>query len=486
MASDFHNFDLSEAILSEAFPFHIVIDKCGIVLSYGDALARNLESFDKQQRSIFDDFIFQHPAGVHDVSDLASLKDKLFLLEYRNRKELVLRGQLVVGKDQSCFVFLVSPWVADVGVLDGLGLTLNDFPVHSPMSDFLILVQAQRVSLEDSQRLSNELAGLNKELEDRVLRRTHALECQANELLESKMILEHEMKERERVEVELRHAQKLESVGQLAAGIAHEINTPMQYVGSSLCFLEESYKDLNQFNGILKKYISEASDSDSASIIDLQLALDEVDFDFVCERGSRALKRSIDGIDRVTEIVKAMNEFTHPDEREKSYADINRALSTVLTVANNEYKYCASVETDLQEIPLLNCYLGDLNQVFLNLIVNASHAIEKKEMKCGLIKIVTRQTNDSIVVSISDNGIGIPKDIQHRIFDPFFTTKEVGKGTGQGLSISHRIIVENHGGRLHFESIVGEGTTFYIELPIHTNSSEENLPDMNFGRGLAA
>lgn len=486
MPAQFHSSEFSEKLLTQAFPFHIAIDDLGNILSFGDPLARKIGQVSEDNKSVFDHFTFQHPSGVKSVADLIKFKNKLFLLVSKKHSDLVLRGQLVFSESQSHFVFLVSPWVTDVEVLDTLGFSLNDFPVHSPMSDFLILVQAQKVSLDDSMRLSDELTHLNKELEDRVLRRTIALERQAEELLESKSVLEREMRERERVEVELRHAQKLESVGQLAAGIAHEINTPMQYIGGSLGFLNDFFSDLGSLNSMLNSYFSQDSLVVNPSVLEIREALEDADLDYLCERGPKALNRALDGIARVTEIVGAMNEFTHPDRKEKDSANINRALGTVLTVASNEYKYVAKIETDLQEIPLLDCYLGDLNQVFLNLIVNAAHAIAENNTQEGAIKVSSRIENGNVIVSVADNGAGIPRDIQHRIFDPFFTTKEVGRGTGQGLSISHNIIVDKHGGRLYFETSPERGTTFFIELPISPNSNGSLSPQLEGDRDLAA
>ncbi len=486
MSANFHSNELSEKILSQAFPFHLVIDQSGEILSCGQSLARKLKFGEADAIHIFDHFTVQHPSGIHEVSQLVKVKNKLFLLSSKFHDDLVLRGQLVVSENDTHFVFLVSPWITNVHLLDKLGFTLNDFPVHSPMSDFLILVQAQRVSLNDSMRLSDELTILNKESEDRVVRRTQALEQKAQELQESKTVLEREMKERERVEVELRHAQKLESVGQLAAGIAHEINTPMQYIGSSLEFLKESFIDLKELNVMITSYLSQDSLKQDYKSIKLLNLVNEVDLDYLCARGPKALTRSLDGIARVTEIVGAMNEFTHPDKKEMKQADINRALGTVLTVASNEYKYVATIETDFHELPLIECHLGDLNQVFLNLIVNAAHAISENNVENGVIKISTHICEDRVVVSIADNGTGIPKHIQHRIFDPFFTTKEVGRGTGQGLSISHHIIAEKHSGRLSFESVTGEGTTFSVALPITQISKQDILIKPDDGRDIAA
>ena len=482
----FHSSDLSEKLLVQAFPFHLVVGASGAILGCGAPLRRKTMLEDADDKDFFEHFSIQHPSGISSADQLAGQEDKLFLIASKHNADLILRGQLVTDSDKQYFIFLISPWLTDIDVLDKIGFTLKDFPVHSPLSDFLILVQAQRVSLSDSMRLSDELTHLNKELEERVARRTAALEKKAVELLESKTILEHEMSERERVEVELRHAQKLESVGQLAAGIAHEINTPMQYIGSSLSFLKDSFTDLDMVNSHFKGCLDQDKFSLDPKVIELQQLLEEVDLSYVCQRGPKALDRALDGIKRVTEIVGAMNEFTHPDETEMDTADINRALTTVLTVASNEYKYVAKIECDYAELPNISCYLGDLNQVFLNLIVNAAHAISDNKVEHGIITISTKLENEYVVVSISDNGTGIPEEIKHRIFDPFFTTKEVGKGTGQGLSISHNIIVEKHGGHLSFDTVPGEGTTFHITLPLSAKTARESASISQDNRDLAA
>jgi signal transduction histidine kinase len=179
----------------------------------------------------------------------------------------------------------------------------------------------------------------------------------------------------------------------------------------------------------------------------------------------------------VATIVRAMKEFAHPDTRQKSAADLNRAIKSTLTVARNELKYVADVETDLGDLPPVVCNISDLNQVFLNLLVNAAHAIrevvrEGTDAK-GKIRVRTRREGNTVLIAISDTGCGIPENIRGRIFDPFFTTKEVGRGTGQGLSIARSVVVEKHGGSLTFETEPGKGTTFFVRLPIGTNCREE-------------
>jgi PAS domain S-box-containing protein len=279
-----------------------------------------------------------------------------------------------------------------------------------------------------------------------------------------------EMKERERMSVELRIAQKLEAVGQLAAGIAHEINTPVQYVGDSVLFLQCAMADVQEVLGAYRTAFDSLPGGNALHAAREHLAGVEAhaDLPFLSEEVPKAFERTLEGVARVAHIVRAMKEFAHPDTNEQSAADLNRALDTTLTVARNEYKYTAQIETHFGTLPDVTCNVGELNQVFLNLIVNAAHAIESsgKSASTGLITISTEADETVVRVRVADNGCGIPEKIRERIFDPFFTTKEVGKGTGQGLSIARTIIVERHGGRIDVQSEPGAGTQFTLTLPI--------------------
>ena len=274
-----------------------------------------------------------------------------------------------------------------------------------------------------------------------------------------------------RLENELAQAQKLESVGRLAAGVAHEINTPVQFVSDSVSFVREAMEDLS---GIVDKYrelrsATEQGTDTKAAAKAAEEAEDDADLDYILENAPVALDRARDGLGRVAAIVRSMKEFAHPDRKEMAQVDINQAIRSTLVIASNEYKYVAEVETELGELPQVNCFAGEINQVVLNLIVNAAHAIGdvvKGTADKGLIRVCTRVLGEQIEISIADSGKGIPVEVRSRIFDPFFTTKEVGKGTGQGLAIARTVIVDKHGGTLHFETEVGKGTTFFIRLPI--------------------
>ena len=273
-------------------------------------------------------------------------------------------------------------------------------------------------------------------------------------------MLKQTLEERDRLEDNLRQAQKLEAIGQLAAGIAHEINTPTQYVGDNLRFLKESFGELDSLLGQLVEV-----GGDAASKL-----IGEADFDYLKEEIPRALNQSLEGVDRVAKIVRAMKEFSHP-AREKTATDLNRAIQSTITVASNEWKYVAEIEMDLDtNLPAVHCSPAEFNQVVLNMIVNAAHAISDVVgdggKGKGKIRVRTRSDGDFAIIEISDSGSGMPAHVQQRIFEPFFTTKEVGKGTGQGLAIAHNVIVDKHGGTIKVASSPGAGTTFSIRLPI--------------------
>jgi PAS domain S-box-containing protein len=270
--------------------------------------------------------------------------------------------------------------------------------------------------------------------------------------------------ERKLAEQRLAQGEHLESIGRLAAGVAHEINTPIQYLNDSVYFIREAMQDLLAHNAKLAALLpAEAREA----------ALDE-DIEDLKTELPPALDRVVDGLGRIAEIVRSMKEFSHVDQREMSRVDLNRAINSTLIIARSEYKYVAEVETDFQDLPPVVCHGGQINQVVLNLVVNAAHAIADKVKGTpdkGVITVRTRIENGVAVVSISDTGGGIPESIRKRIFEPFFTTKEVGKGTGQGLSIAHNVI-KSHGGSLDFVTEMGKGTTFYVRLPLPAEEGE--------------
>ncbi|EFI33646.1 multi-sensor signal transduction histidine kinase [Desulfonatronospira thiodismutans ASO3-1] len=290
--------------------------------------------------------------------------------------------------------------------------------------------------------------------------------------VESAVLIFYDISQRKNLEMQLAHSQKLEAVGELAAGIAHEINTPSQYVGDNTRFLQEAFTDLQQLLDLYLRLEKEVHAAGNDELLQkIRQARDEMDLDFILSEIPRAIEQSLQGLDRVSTIVQAMKRFSHPGgEEERVLFDLNEALTNIITISRNEWKYTSEVKTDFAEdLPQVAVYPNDLNQAFLNLIVNAAQAIQEKEQKSGgkgVIFISTRAVNGYAEVSIQDTGKGIPEYYQDRIFDQFFTTKPVGKGTGQGLAITYSIIVDRHGGQINLDSREGEGTTFTVRLPL--------------------
>ena len=272
-----------------------------------------------------------------------------------------------------------------------------------------------------------------------------------------------------KLEEDLREALKLEAIGHLAGGIAHEINTPSQYIRDNLKFLNDSYGALSRVLGLsLQTLWKNRAFLPDNTFEEFAKQLRNSDMEFLLEEIPHATQQSLDGINQVARIVLSMKEFSHPGGTEKTTTDINRVLSNVIVISRNEWKHYADVVEKFDpEIPHIPCYINEVNQVFLNLIVNAVQAIQEAGRKPseGEIVVKTTSLDDSILISISDNGTGIDKENRSKIFNPFVTTKGVGKGTGQGLSITHDIVTVRHGGRIWFETQVGKGTTFHVLLP---------------------
>lgn len=299
---------------------------------------------------------------------------------------------------------------------------------------------------------------------DRVKQRTA-------ELQSAHLKLKKELEQRKRLEGQLVQAQKLESIGQLAAGVAHEINTPIQYVGDNTRFLQDSFKSLMQ---VVKQYENQldlnAGTKDwQDRFKEIQALLTEIDMEFLKQEIPTAFEQSIDGVGRVAKIVQALKDFSHPGDSEKSLSDLNVAIESTLTVCCSRWKYVAEVDLDLDpNLPLVPCLLNEFNQVILNLIVNAADAIDETnaDESMGRISISTHLDDDWVTIRISDTGPGVPQEIRKKIFDPFFTTKDIGKGTGQGLAISYDVVVNKHGGALELETEPGKGSTFIMRLPL--------------------
>jgi len=318
---------------------------------------------------------------------------------------------------------------------------------------------AMRVDITTQKKNEQQLIARNKEIE-----RAHKeLETSQNMML---------------------HAEKLASVGQLAAGIAHEINTPIQFVGDNTRFLQESFSDLMRLLAAYEELGKAANEGkDLPELIKrAQVLSEEVEVDYLAEEVPSAINQSLEGVERISKIVRSMKDFSHPGSDNLESIDLNHSIESTINVSRNEWKYVAEMVTEFDpDLSLVPCYPGELNQVILNIIVNAAHAIADSRDDSdplGMITVSTKQVNDDVEICIVDSGSGMPEEVKKRIFEPFFTTKGVGKGTGQGLAIAYAVIVDKHRGSVTVDSEPGKGTTFVIRLPMGVNvdDTETELP----------
>ena len=289
------------------------------------------------------------------------------------------------------------------------------------------------------------------------------------QLRRSRSELQLTIKQLQKTQAQIIQSEKMASIGQLAAGVAHEINNPVAFVNSNLNTMTQYQAQLAD---LLKKSMTIITtlrnggkaeplpDTLAAAVAEVEDLAEEIDLEFLCEDFPQLIEESLEGAVRIRQIVSDLKDFAHPGEQERVATDINQGLDTTINIVWNEIKYKATLVRDYGDIPRVICYPQQLNQVFMNLLVNAAQALEKD----GEIVVKTRHADDHVIVQISDNGCGIPEDIQSKIFDPFFTTKEIGTGTGLGLNMAYNII-KKHNGRIEVDSSVGSGTTFTILLP---------------------
>jgi two-component system NtrC family sensor kinase len=318
-----------------------------------------------------------------------------------------------------------------------------------------------------------DLLEQNIALEAVVSRKTRELDRERTQLQQA-------LAELRSTQARLLQSQKMEAIGQLAAGVAHEINTPIQYVSDNVSFLRSGFETLlnviDQYLGLLA---DARGDALSAERLDAaEAAVKAARLDYLRRNVPDAFDESQEGLHRVSHIVMAMKRFSHPSGEDMEPVDLAELIDTTVMVARNEWKYVAELETRLDAaLPAVPCFRDQISQVVLNLIVNASHAIGDVVLKSpgskGRIEISTRVVGEFAEIRVADTGGGIPDAIQRSVFDPFFTTKPVGKGTGQGLSMAYATIVDKHKGRIHFETTPGHGTTFIIELPLQARPTGE-------------
>ncbi len=279
--------------------------------------------------------------------------------------------------------------------------------------------------------------------------------------------------EKQRMERELAQAQKLKAIGQLAAGIAHEINTPTQYIGDNTRFLQDAFTDISTLLDAYDRLL-QAVENDTvtdALIDEVEAKQRGADLGYLTAEIPQAIQQSLEGVQHVAGIVGAIKEFSHPGSGRKQAVDLNHAVEAAITLCRNEWKGVAELTTDFAaDLPLVSCLPSDIHRAVVNLVVNAAHAVaeaaaDEPDRKREII-VRTRRDGPWAEIRVEDSGTGIPDDIRDRIFEPFFTTKDVGQGSGQGLALARAAVVEKHGGTIHFETQIGRGTTFIVRLPI--------------------
>ena len=407
----------------------------------------------------------------NDITDLLKVKDEIEADKQRTEQLVQSISSILIGLDTNGRIMrmnAVAESVFGVQFRELQGLPLDECPFHWSLGTFDLICQL----LEDEKSVAVEEGMFtNSDGKEGYMDATVTKILSHNEATIGYLILARDITSRKQLELQLNQAQKLESIGQLAAGIAHEINTPIQFIGDNTHFLSSAFQRLDKVFELmdqLVKHYKEGYETDDL-IVQIEQISKTSKVAYMRTEIPFAIEESLKGLDQVASIVKGMKQFSHPGLGDKKLTDINSCLNNTITVSRNEWKYVADLELNFDtDLPFVLCHPNEMNQVFLNMIVNAAHAIEKKQQdgnkENGKITVQTTYEEDAVVIRISDTGVGIPRDLKAKIFDPFFTTKEPGKGTGQGLAIAHNVVYK-HDGIITVDSEEGIGTTFSIRLP---------------------
>jgi PAS domain S-box-containing protein len=427
-------------------------DRTAELLKSNDELKRQIKKRKKAKQTVKD----AHRQIEHLISSLPTILIGL------NRENQIIHWNAVAEK------------VLETPAADVMGLTLNQCGLEwdwNKISDGIAKSQAEGCNV----RVDN-IHYRNAHGEERYLGLTITPSNGKDSSILGLSIMGADITDRVKFEAQLHQSQKMEAIGQLAAGIAHEINTPTQFVGDNTRFLQDAFGDLIEACNLFKESTNAAKSGtlNEQHIQDLEKRFARLDIAYLEEEVPQAIQQTLKGIDRITHIVQAMKIFAHPGGDEKEPIDINKEIEKTITITRNEWKYVAELITDFDAtLPTVPCHRAEFSQVILNLIINAAHAIADANgdhsSERGTIKISSTLDGNWAEIRISDTGHGIPQEIRHRVFDLFFTTKEPGRGTGQGLAIAHSVIVDKHSGKIEIETGQDRGTTFVIRLPVDTN-----------------
>ncbi len=454
------SYTLPPDSLAQAFPFHFVLDDSLHIVQVGDVLQRLLNT-SVVGEAVENHFAIARPKIGWDLGKILDKQKSLFVLSATNRA-VNLKGQMLWVETDKILFFLGSVWGYKAGDLKSLELKLQDFALHDTTTDFLILQRTSQMALEDAQALTQEVQA-QKEQVEKLLQQQERLTHEAHERAQ---ILEKTLDDLRQTQLHLVQAEKMSALGQLMAGIAHEINNPLTFISGNLDCLKTDVASLLKFVLLYQKHRTYPSP-------ELERAFSELEFDFLEADLPKLLRSLQTGSNRITEIVKALRNFSRLDESPIKQVNLHEGLDSSLRLLQHRLKEQSgrpAIEIRRHyspSFPRIECFAGQLNQVFMNIMANAIDAFDGFACEIPIMTITTSQpSSDWVRVAISDNGPGIPLSIQAKIFDPFFTTKPIGKGTGLGMSISRQIVSEQHGGNLYFQTSSQTGTEFLVELPI--------------------
>ncbi|AFY36409.1 sensor histidine kinase [Calothrix sp. PCC 7507] len=469
------HLNLSPELFSKAFPFHFVFNRKGEILQTGNVLER-VSSEPLVGSQIEQHFQIKRPNIPIDFDTINKKCRSLFILEFLHNG-MHLKGEMLYQQEQEIIFFLGSPWITNTASLAPLGIKLKDFAIHDPITDFLFLLQAKNTALADTQKLTAELTKQRTELQNALQLKDHLTiaQTQAQEL-------EKSLKELQQTQAQLIQAEKMSSLGQLVAGIAHEINNPVNFIYGNLNYINDYTQDLIKLVKLYQKFYANPEPK-------IQDFIEAIELDFLLDDLPKIINSMRIGTERITEIVLSLRNFSRLDEADMKMVDIHQGIDSTLLILQSRLKEHAGhpkieIVKNYGNLPLVDCYPGQLNQVFMNIISNAIDALDSYNSERSITEIqahpskitITTEVRETqyVAIRITDNGLGIKETVQERLFDPFFTTKPVGKGTGLGLSISYKIIVEKHRGHLRCVSELGKGTEFCIEIPLSMNSQANN------------
>ncbi|MFN9226440.1 MAG: ATP-binding protein [Pseudanabaena sp.] len=451
-------FTLPPHLLAKAFPFHFVFKGDLTIIQAGEVLQRLIPDIIESQFTK----CFQINRPIIQTTNFAAISKKsnsIFILKSLH-SEMILKGQMLTVDDSEIIFFLGSPIVTEIKQLNQIGIKLKDFAVHDSVADFLLLLQTKSRLMDELVEREMKLRDTLRDKEEiSILAEARARDLElALENLQRARDLELAFKDLQRNSTQLIQSEKMAGLGQMVAGIAHELNNPINFVNGNLTYIDQYIQDLITLIKLYQQHFPKAS----SEIIDY---MEEIDLNFLLIDLPRIIASIRTGTDRVINLVVSLRNFSRLDEADQKDVDLHEGIDSTLLILSHKLKQGIEVLREYGDLPKVLCYPSQLNQVFMNIISNAADALFETNIKSKQITIKTSLDDSKLVcISVKDNGNGIPTEIKERIFNPFFTTKPVGKGTGLGLSISYQII-EKHRGIIDVISELGKGTEFIIKIP---------------------